>query len=169
MKSLLKYSWVFFLLLSCQRVEYDEIKQENCLIYHDDKPYSGSLIVRHENGEVQQKINVKDGQLTGDYEIFDYSGGKLSHGKIFRTKKKNIYIKKWTEGPGSLNEKSSVYYTILICDKNIEINSEDHLFIQMLADSLNVNYRKIGVLLSDKLLKSDQANYFDFESYLKKH
>lgn len=169
MRLVLFYSLVFMTLFSCEEgIDLKNIEQEGCLIYDNERLFNGSLIIRHENGNIQQKVNVDSGEINGSFETFDYSGGKLTHGKIIQTEKQGVYLKKWIEGPGTLDEKESIFFTIQLCRENMIINYQDSLYIIDISRSLKVENEKIGIFISDKQLKPNNSRYIGYNDFIER-
>jgi len=166
MKNKLTYLIIITLVfISCNKheIELNEIEQKDCLLYYNDALFTGKLIVRHENGKVQQLHNVLNGELNGKYKTFDYSGGLLTNGEVVFNNQKGVIIKKWIEGiEPSKTINSDEFYTICFCKENTVFDVNDSFVVELLKDSLNIQGSQIGILIGDKAIKPDKKLYFNY-------
>lgn len=149
-------------LYSCsnEEVEFNQLNQSECKILFNKQLFNGIAIIRHENGEIQQRIEIKNGKTHGDFKTYDFSGGLLTQGRIEDTQYEEALLKIWFEGENT--DGTQIFYTIIFCGKSMFMSEKHKQIIRNLKDSLDVNENNVGVILCDRQLKSKNYNYYEY-------
>ena len=107
MKRLLPVLSILIIISCSKEIQLDQLVERNGLSYevNNEKPFTGSTLSYHPNGQLESRIEYKDGLKVGMSEIF-YENGQILTSKNYKDGQKNGLVNSFYQN-GSLSEREN--------------------------------------------------------------